>query len=485
LRREQKRAIEAVLAGRDTLCVLPTGFGKSLVYQVPAVMTRRPTIVVSPLIALMRDQELALRKKNVPVVRIDGTLRVQEKRDALERLARGGTLVVLTTPETLQSETTRAAFQDARPWMLCVDEAHCISEWGHDFRPAYMRLGLLRPLLGHPQVLGLTATATPRVREDVAGRLKLEDPLVIATSPERPNLRLEVELVTRASKPERVARRLKTMRRPAIAYCSTVAATEGLARTFQRAHIPSAAYHGRMPRAEREQALRRFLSPRERLLMVATSAFGMGIDKPDIRTIFHYQSPGSLEQYVQESGRAGRDGKPSLCILFHDEDDLAIQEHLQRQGRAHAGQLRRIARALEAWAGAARHVSIPDLALSAGAPRTVTRSVCTQLEELGALERDPRRQIHLVVSSRELRGRIDELLARMHTRFREDGERLDAVREYASTEGCRSAFLRRYFGESDPPACGHCDRCGSPGGARRGVRSPNRSRRRGRRRKHA
>jgi ATP-dependent DNA helicase RecQ len=219
----------AALEGRDALVALPTGFGKSLIYQVPAMILKRPTIVVSPLIALMADQERALRGRGVPVVVFHSRLRLAERRAALDRLERGGRLVVLTTPETLESRATAPCFERARPALLCVDEAHCISEWGHDFRPSYLRLGAARERLGDPVTLALTATATPRVREDVVRRLGLRDPLVLTAPAHRENLRLAVEIVPGAEKSRAAGRSIRRLRRPGIIYCATTTAVDQLA----------------------------------------------------------------------------------------------------------------------------------------------------------------------------------------------------------------------------------------------------------------
>jgi Lhr-like helicase len=200
LRPQQESAMLAVLNGRDALVSLPTGFGKSLIYQVPAMIVERPTIVISPLIARMTDQERALRKRGVPVVALHSRLRAAERRAALERLKKGGRLVVLTTPETLESAATAPLFERARPALLCIDEAHCISERGHDFRPSYLRLGNARKRLGNPPVLALTATATPRVREDIAERLRLDNPRVLVAPAHRENLVLTVDIVPGAAK---------------------------------------------------------------------------------------------------------------------------------------------------------------------------------------------------------------------------------------------------------------------------------------------
>lgn len=466
LRPEQEQAMLALLHGRDALVVLPTGSGKALIYQVPAVLLDRPAIVVSPLIALMADQERSLRSRGVPVVRIHSGVPAARHRAALERLERGGHLVVLTTPETLEGRALAPVFERARPALLCVDEAHCISEWGHDFRPSYLRLGAARERLGGPPALALTATATPRVRHDIAERLRLRDPVIVTAPPHRENLPLSVEIVPGALKFAAAGRRIRALGRPGIVYCATTAAVDAIARALERAHISVARYHGKMRADERTAAQRRFMRPSRRIIMVATSAFGMGIDKPNIRYILHYHAPGSLEQYVQEAGRAGRDGRPAHCILLFDPADLKIQEHLQKLSRPSVRQLARLEEALAAWAGEGRAPALAELALSAGVPERTCAALVSELEEAGLVERDAASRLAVAGSADALRAGARDLIARLETVRIEDAHRLAIVEEYARTEGCRSAFIRRYFGEENPPDCGACDCCRAGRGER-------------------
>jgi ATP-dependent DNA helicase RecQ len=459
LRPEQESAMVAILEGRDALVALPTGFGKSLIYQVPAMILERPTIVVSPLIALMADQERALKSRSVPVVVLHSRLRLTERRAALDQLEGSGRLIVLTTPETLESPVTAPCFERARPALLCVDEAHCISEWGHDFRPSYLRLGAARERLGNPLALALAATATPRVRGDIAERLRLRDPIVLIAPAHRENLRLTVEIMPGPAKFGAAGRRIRTLRRPGIIYCATTAAVDQLAGALQRARIPVVRYHGKMRAIDRTAAQRRFMRPARRLIMVATSAFGMGIDKPNIRYIVHYQAPGSLEQYVQEIGRAGRDGRLSHCILLFDAADLDIQERLQALSRPAVWHLERLQTALTAWATEHRAPTAAALAYSAGVPARIGEVLLSDLEQAGLVQRDQEGRIVVVAPLEIFRAGARDLVAKLKT-FRYEGERrLRAVADYAQSEECRSVFLRRYFGEDDPPRCGTCDRC--------------------------
>jgi ATP-dependent DNA helicase RecQ len=448
----------AVLDGVDTVVVLPTGFGKSLIYQVAGLLGRTPTVVISPLIALMMDQERKLAARGAPVVRIDSSIRVTQRRAALERLRQGGPLIVLTTPETLASAQVHEALREAAPWLFCVDEAHSISEWGHDFRPAYLRLGVERTRLGNPVLLALTATATPRVREDIAERLGMEDAFEVVRPPDRENLRLSVEIVAGSTKVTRAGRLIRRLPRPGIVYCSTTIEVDRLEGALRRARVPVARYHGKLKKSEREAAQRRFMRPSKRLVMIATSAFGMGIDKSNIRYVVHYQAPGSLEQYVQEAGRAGRDGRPARCILLFDEQDLEIQRHLQEQGRLSASQLRRVANAVTAYDAEEEEFTIKDVAGAAGVSRASTETTLTKLEQLGVVSLEHRR-VTLGVSSGELDDAVKDLRARLFVQAREDERRLGALASYASSDECRSRLIRRYFGEVAPPRCGRCDRC--------------------------
>ncbi len=456
---EQVVILGHVLDGTDTLAVLPTGAGKSLCYQVPAMMKLRPTVTISPLIALMQDQERALRMVGAPVVRVDSTLRVTERRAAMATIRAGGSMVVLTTPETLESKDLGEALERSGVSMLVVDEAHCISEWGHDFRPSYLRLGAARESMGSPPVLALTATATPRVREDILRSLRLRTPAMVTAPPHRPNLRLEVEHVPGDTKLDMAGHIIRHLTRPGIVYCATTVAVDQIWAALVKAKIPATHYHGKMRTADRSLNQKSFMKSRRRRVMVATSAFGMGIDKPNIRYIAHYQVPGSLEQYVQEAGRAGRDGFPARCVLLYDPQDLKIQEHLLTRDRPSPRQFAQVFAAFSAWVRDGRPVNVKDLALSAQVQQVTAHAAIAALEEMGVVERLATAEFRSLVDEESFGQSAGDLIERYRVLRMQDERRLKMVAMYAESEMCRSVFLRSYFGEQDPPECGTCDRC--------------------------
>jgi ATP-dependent DNA helicase RecQ len=459
LHREQERAIQLLLAGKDVLLILPTGGGKSLCYQLPSLLLPRPTVVVSPLLALLEDQYLKLVQLGVPAVRLDSTVGAADRRAALARIAQGGSVLVLTTPETLAGAELGALLEKQPPGLVAVDEAHCVSEWGHDFRPAYLALGQRLASLQAGQILALTATATPPVRDDIVRYLGLREPEIIVSSPHRHNLMFSVRHVRGDEKLRQLAKLARRLPRPGIVYCSTTKTVEDVWLALRLIKVPCARYHGKMTDKDRTEHQARFMKKGKRIVMVATSAFGLGIDKPDIRYIVHYQAPASLERYLQEAGRAGRDGHAARCILLFDESDLEIQEHLLALSRLSPALLGRFGRALEAYAGEDRDANIEELSLSAGISQRAASSLVTTLVEAGICERVDGDRVHPTVPLDTLVERVGSLRSRFEVLRREDARRLRAIVEYANETGCRSVALRRYFGDEDPTPCGRCDLC--------------------------
>jgi len=467
LYREQERAIRAVLQERDVLLVVPTGGGKSLCYQLPSLLLTRPTVVVSPLLALLEDQYLKMQQLGVPTVRLDSTVGAADRRAALARIAAGGSLLVLTTPETLAGDELGTLLEKTPPGLVAVDEAHCVSEWGHDFRPAYLALGQRLVGLKAGHILALTATATPPVREDIVRYLGLREPEVIVSSPHRHNLFFSVRRAAGDEKLRQLAKLARRLPRPGIIYCSTTKTVEDVWLGLRLIKVPCARYHGKMTDKDRAEHQARFMRKGKRIVMVATSAFGLGIDKPDIRYIIHYQAPASLERYLQEAGRAGRDGHGAQCILLFDEADLEIQEHLLALSRLSPALLGKFGRALAAWAGEERDANIEELALSAGISQRAATSLVTVLVEAGICERVSGGRVHPTVPLETLVERVEALRSRFEILRREDARRLRAVVEYANEQGCRSVALRRYFGDTDSTPCGRCDLC-----RRQGIAPP-------------
>ncbi len=323
----QLDVIEAVLAGRDCLCVMPTGGGKSLCYQLPGVMLDGLTLVVSPLIALMKDQVDQLQVLGLPVSFINSTLSMAEQFDRLDRMARGEFRLVYVVPERFRSQRFLDAVREVGLKLLAIDEAHCISEWGHDFRPDYARLGHFRRMLGRPTTIALTATATDQVRRDIVEQLDLQDPRMLITGFERPNLFYEVKCPrTDRQKADMLLEFLRRTPGSGIIYTSTRKRAEEVAgMVSQQTGRRSAVYHAGMLPDQRHAAQEAFMSGRYEIV-AATNAFGMGIDKADVRFVVHYNLPGTLEAYYQEAGRAGRDGEQSHCMLFYAPSDRYIQE---------------------------------------------------------------------------------------------------------------------------------------------------------------
>ncbi|HUO51565.1 MAG TPA: ATP-dependent DNA helicase RecQ [Gemmatimonadaceae bacterium] len=328
----QERAIESVLAGRDTLVVLPTGGGKSLCYQVPALLLPRLTVVVSPLISLMKDQVDALTARNLPAAFLNSTLTPNEIADRLARAERGELKLLYVAPERFDMGRTLERIAGIGVSLLAVDEAHCISEWGHDFRPSYLRVRQVRERLGLPPTIALTATATPEVRRDIIKQLGLAQPEIIVTGFDRANLSYHVVRTrTEADKDGALVRTLKRFPGQAIVYAATRRAVERIAGVLDRAKIPALAYHAGLDDDHRHAVQDAFMNEEVRAI-VATNAFGMGIDKANVRLVVHHAMPGSLEAYYQEAGRAGRDGEPSACVLLHAFRDRFTHEFFIKSG---------------------------------------------------------------------------------------------------------------------------------------------------------
>ena len=322
----QDKAVRAVLSGRDTLVILPTGGGKSLCFQVPALMLPGLTVVVSPLISLMKDQVDALTARGLPAAFINSTLSAGEASDRMARAQRGELKLLYVAPERFDQGTTAERLRRMGVSLLAIDEAHCISEWGHDFRPSYLRIRSVREQLGNPPAVALTATATPEVREDIARQLELRDPVTVITGFDRRNLHYHVEPTpTDDAKDAALVRALRERDGLSIVYAATRRSVESVTRVVERAGIPVVAYHAGLDDAHRHEVQDAFMNE-EAKVIVATNAFGMGIDKPNVRLVVHYSMPGTLEAYYQEAGRAGRDGQHSDCILLHKFPDRFTHE---------------------------------------------------------------------------------------------------------------------------------------------------------------
>ena len=448
----QAELIGAVLAGRDALGVMPTGGGKSLCYQIPALLAEDGMVlVVSPLLALMHDQVAALRQYGIAAAALNSTLEREEQAAVLDAALRERLRLLYVAPERFADLRFLAALRQLRVRLLAVDEAHCVSQWGHDFRPAYRDIAAARAAAGSPPLIALTATADARVRADIVQQLALRDPLVCVAGFDRPNLRLSaVRFANERERLAAVAQRLKEHRNgSAIVYCATRRQVEAVTTYLDRWRIECAAYHAGMPADERARVQNAFVNDTVRVI-VATNAFGMGIDKPDVRLVIHAGLPQSLEAYYQEAGRAGRDGEPAECCLYWTPNDRRVPLFFIEREHPPAERVRELYRLIAAEAPG--WVRIERLA--ADDPGGVNAAIHA-LERSGLVERRA-----LAVRALPSGGEQAINLAVLEEHRRYALEKFAAMEEYARAGDCLRAQILRYFGEEHPAGrCGRCSVC--------------------------
>jgi ATP-dependent DNA helicase RecQ len=454
----QLEAIEAVLAGRDTLAVMSTGYGKSAIYQLAGEILGKPTIVVSPLIALQRDQVEAIEDRigDGEAAELNSTVSAKKRRELIEALERGEHEFVLLAPEQLAKPEVLAELAEADPGLLVVDEAHTISEWGHDFRPDYLQLGAFAERLGRPTILALTATASPPVRREIVERLGMRDPAQVIRGFDRPNLHFAVRRFTEAAAKEKaLVEAVAAAAKPGIVYIATRRASEELAEALVAAGVNAEAYHAGLPSKRRGTLQDRFMADQVEVI-VATTAFGMGIDKPNVRFVFHAGPSDSIDSYYQEVGRAGRDGEPGEAVLFYRPEDEAVRHFLAGAGGVDGEDLEAVGHAVEAADGEADPVALVErLELS----RSKVLEAVGRLEETGWLEIGDDGEVHRAPGGPALEAAVQEGVRESGQRREFDKTRLAMMRSYAETQGCRRDHILSYFGEEHEVPCFYCDNC--------------------------
>lgn len=456
LRDGQEEGVSALLDGRDVITVLPTGAGKSAVYQLAGAIRDGITVVVSPLIALQRDQlnQLDETPRAPKGVAINSSLGERAVEEAWEALADGTAEFVFVAPEQLAKDEVVERLRALEVGLLAVDEAHCVASWGHDFRPDYLRLGDVRARLGDPVTVALTATAAEPVRAEITARLRLTDPLVVVRGVDRPNIDLTVHrAVTEDEKRDAVLDEVVALLRPGLVYTATRRETEAYAEALRDRGLRASAYHAGLSARERSAVHDAFLNDDDVDVVVATNAFGMGIDKPNVRFVVHASVPESLDAYYQEVGRAGRDGEPASAVLFYRSEDLGLRKYFV----ARSVDTERAAAAFREIEASTTPLPPKALADRLDVSARSATGLLNLLTEGGAISLTRKgARVRSGFTAKEAAAAAEEASER---RERIEESRLEVMRRYAETRDCRRRVLLGYFGEDLPEPCAHCDTC--------------------------
>jgi ATP-dependent DNA helicase RecQ len=460
LRPGQREAIQSLLEGRDTLLVQPTGSGKSAVYQIAGSLLAGSTVIVSPLIALQKDQADSIQASELDETAVvNSTLSASEHEQTLERIEAGEIEFIFLAPEQLRNPETLDRLRNAGISLFAIDEAHCISHWGHDFRPDYLELAHVIEALDHPVTLAMTATASKEVRAEIIERLGMRDPRVFVHGFDRPNISLRVDLFSEEDeKLEAVVKRVEFAEKPGIVYVATHKHAETLAKELKDRCVDAVFYHGGLKAKDRDEIQDRFMKG-EVPVIVATNAFGMGVDKPDIRFVYHADVSDSVDAYYQEVGRAGRDGEPAEAVLFYRPGDISAQRYKTGAGRVNTADLQAITDAL---VSNEKSASAQELSHRTGLSQRKVINIVHKLEEVGAAEKLTSGEVQLLQQKSsaqmiEAASGQQQFLKELRSR------RLQQMQQYAECRRCRRELLLRYFGDDFSGPCGNCDRCEETG----------------------